>query len=661
MNLFITPIERKNLTKTPNLTPFRHSATILQMFVVQVTPLIKGTKINNLSYFSSVNYEVGTFVKVPIRNKTYRAIVISSKTVAEEKSQLRGAGFTLHKLPEQTSISSIPACLRDTAKKLSDLYPATVGAILYQILSPDVRTGEYQYPNVSSLTHNEEAIPQILTDTINNRYISYRSYIRSVLARRGSVMFVVPNSVDLDYAVQHLSNGIEDRIVKFSPNQSKKERRLAYEAFEDTTIAKVIITTPTHAYLDRVDLLSIIIERSASNLYKSRTRPYLDQRTALIKHAETTGRSILLGDILPRTEEEYRRRQEFYSTYNEETKRIAFPTPLTIIEQNDKPTADLPFSLFSPELKRRTNSTLEGRGRVFMYGARRGISPVVICIDCGFIFRCPDSNTPYSLMRTFNEHGEEERWFVSSTSGRRVRASDTCDKCGSWRLQQRGIGIQQVYDECVNNFPDNLVLLFDNITASTRKKAENIINEFYTKRGVILVGTQMSLPYLTEKGVDLSAVISLDATRANPTWRADEDVLRLLLELREITHKEVVVQTRSKPDILLSYATTGSLDNFYTDEISLREQLGYPPFSTFILLSYAGNKSVVEETEQQIKRLTRAFDGSYYSNPFSHDDKILRYALFRITNTSKNLTEFIQIIQTLPPYIKMEIDPNRIV
>jgi hypothetical protein len=72
---------------------------------------------------------------------------------------------------------------------------------------------------------------------------------------------------------KHLSSGIEDRIVKFSPYQTKKQRQRAYEAFEDTTIAKVIITTPTHAYLDRVDLLSIVIERSASNLYKNRTRP----------------------------------------------------------------------------------------------------------------------------------------------------------------------------------------------------------------------------------------------------------------------------------------------------------------------------------------------------------------------------------------------------
>lgn len=631
------------------------------MFVIQVIPLIKGTKLNKLSYFSSVNYEIGTFVLVPIRGKEYRAIVIDISPVSDSKTSLKSASFTLRKLPEQKNTTVIPACLRETATRLSKIYPSSVGAILYQILSPDVRSGSYQYPTVSCLTHHEETAPQILTGPITDRYVSYRSYIRSILARRGSVIFVVPNSVDLEYAEANLSQGIEDRIVKFSPYQSKKERQLAFDAFEDTSIAKVILTTSSHAYLDRVDLLAIIIERSASNLYKDRTRPYLDQRTALITHANVTGRNILLGDILPRTEDEYHRRTERYITYNEETKRIPFPAPLTVIEQHDKPTQEAPFSLFSPELKRRVNITLEARGRVFMYGARRGISPVVICIDCGHIFRCPDSYTPYSLMRTISKTGEEERWFVSSTSGRRVRAADVCPDCGSWRLRQRGIGIQQVFDECVTNFPDTNVLLFDNLTASTRNRAKKIIETFYADRSVILIGTQMCLPYLTLQGVDLSAVISLDATRANPTWRADEDVFRLLLQLREISHKEVLVQTRTTPDELLNHVKTGHLENFYTDELALRETLNYPPFSTFVLLSWTGNKVIVDEIEASIKNLTNKYKGSYYSNPISMNDKILRHALFRLPPTGKEMTDFIEIARNLPPYVRIEIDPNRIV
>lgn len=630
------------------------------MFVIEVIPLIRGTKIDTLSYYSGTDYAVGTFLDVMIRNKRQRAVVTATYAVAESKTELRNAAFTLQKLLPQSQISSVPEHIAETAKKLTKIYPCGVGAILFQLLPPEVRDGRYQYPKISTLIQNEEAIPKILTAPKSERFVAYRSHIRSVLARRGSVMFIAPTSADIAMAVKQLAQGIEDRIVIFSPNQTPKERMAAFAAFEDTSLAKVIIATPSHAYLDRVDLLSIIIENEASDFYRSRVRPYLDHRTALITHAKTTGRSILLGDVLPRPEIEAKRRDEFYSTENEETKRLTFSSTLSILEQKDKPTPENPFTLFSKELKQGINATISNRGRVFLYGARRGISPVVTCIDCGHIFRCGDSGTPYSLIRTIKD-GTEERWFVSSTSGKRIRAVDTCPDCGSWRLRERGIGIQSVYDECLECFPKQKVLLFDHLTANTNKRAKSIISEFYADRGTILVGTSIALPYLADQGVDLSAVISLDATRANPTWRADENVLRLLLQLREFSHKEVLVQTRTPTDNLLQCASSGMIESFYTEELSLRETLKYPPFATFVLLSWQGDTATVEKIEAEIKKRTSDFSGSFYSNPLSNEKKTLRHALFRIPEGDPNYAKLIDIIRTFPPYIKIEIDPNRIV
>lgn len=631
------------------------------MFVIQVIPLIRGTKIDSLSYYSKVEYQIGTFLNIPIRGKTHRAVVTEVKPVSESKSSLKTASFTLRKLPEQTPESVVPKNIQLTAEKLTKIYPSSIGAILYQLLPPDVRTGQYQYPIVSSLVHDEDTVPQLLTAAIADRYISYRSHIRSVLARRGSVMFIVPTSAHIAYAKKHLAQGIEDRVVVFSPSASKHEQEKAYAAFEDTTLARLIITTPSHAYLDRVDLISVVVEKSANETYRSQLRPYFDHRTALTTYAAITGRSILLGDVLPRTEDEYRRRMETYNTFNSETKRIAFSSPLTIIEQKDKSTPEKPFVLFSKELTARVNSILEGKGRVFIYGARRGIAPVVTCIDCGYIFRCPDSETPYSLVKTINKSGEEERWFVSGTSGKKIRAADTCPSCGSWRLRARGIGIQHVYDEAVTQFPNSKIFLLDHIMGSTRKRAEKIIAEFYENRSSILVGTQMCLPYLALNGVDLSTIVSLDAARSNPTWRADENIFKLLLELRELSNQEVMVQTRIKPDSVLESAKHGSLEAFYNEEIQLREALQYPPVVTFVLLSWTGNKEVVTNTEKVIETIASPHTASYYNNPNSSDDKILRHALFKINRSGKEAEDFMTKLKKLPPYIRIEIDPGRIV
>ncbi|MCA9357066.1 hypothetical protein H6784_01605 [Candidatus Nomurabacteria bacterium] len=630
------------------------------MFVIQVTPLIRGTQLESLSYYSGVSYEVGSFIEVPIRGKKQPAVVIEVKSASHTKTALKAATFSLRKLPNQADPVILPETIRKTASELTKIYSASVGSILYSLLPPDVRSGSRPYPRSEDNTQNEETTPQLLTAKVDERYVIYQGQIRSIFAHRGSVLFVVPTATEVEYAVTALSQGIEDRVIVFSPSQTKRQRDASYKKLEDTTLTKLIITTPAYAYFERIDLINIIIEQSASGHYVTRQRPYLDHRDALITFAKVSGRSILLGDLTPRTEDEAKRRDEIYLTYGEEAKRIAFSAPLTIITQKDKPKPETPFQLFSTELVTSVERALEARGHVFFYAARRGLAPVVACIDCGYIFRCPDSNTPYSLMRTM-KHGQEERWFVSSTSGRRVRAADVCLNCGSWRLRERGIGIQQVYDEWKNLLPNYNVTIMDNTTASTAKQAKKVADEFFAQRSGVLIGTQIALPFLSQ-GVDVSAVISLDAARTIPTWRADESLFRLLMRLRECTHKEVIVQTRTETDNLMIHATRGAIERFYDDEIALRKMLQYPPYSTFILLTWTGTSTSVLELEKPIKLILENQSVQYYNNPNSTNSKTLRHGLIRIPNSDKELyVTCLKATRNLPPYVKIEINPERIV
>lgn len=630
------------------------------MFVIQVTPLIRGTKLESLSYFSSISYDIGSFVEVPIRGKKQRAIVTEVRPVSSTKTALKAATFSLRKLPNQINPVILPETVRKAAEILTHIYPASIGSILFSLLPPDIRNGSVPYPRTNSVIHNEETTPQLLTAQVEERYVAYQSFIRSTFAHRGSIMIVVPTAAEINFAVKRLSPGIEDRIVVFSPNQTKRQRDTSYKNLSDVTAAKLIITTPSHAYLERVDLIAVIIEQSASGHYVTKQRPYLDHRDALSAHAKVSGRSILLGDIVPRTEDEVRRRDETYLTYGEEAKRIAFTSPLTIITQKDKPKPDTPFKLFSNELMTSVERALEARGHVFFYSARRGLAPVVNCIDCGNIFRCPDSNTPYSLVRTI-KNGEEERWFVSSTSGRRVKAADVCTQCGSWRLRERGIGIQHVYDEWRERMPDTEVTIMDSTTATTPKQASKIAEDFFAKRSGVLIGTQIALPFLS-RGVDVSAVISLDAARSIPTWRADEHLFRLLLRLRECTSKEVIVQTRTETDNLMIHATRGAIERFYDDEISLRKMLKYPPFSTFILLTWVGTAASVINLEKPITAILGDNQVQYYNNPNSTPNKTHRHGLIRIpTDNHTELEPLLVKLRSLPPYVKVEVNPERIV
>jgi primosomal protein N' len=631
------------------------------MYVIQVTPLIRGTKLESLSYFSTVNYELGTFLQVPVRKKNQPAIVTSSKPVSESKTSLKSAAFSLRKLPVQKNPLVVPESIRKTATRLAEHYPASSGAIMYHLLPPDIRAGTFTHPHIITHQQQEDPTPQLLTARVDERFMCYQSHIRSTLARRGSILFVVPTTNDVAHAAHELSQGIKERVVTLSQTYSKKKREAALTQLLDFEQPKLIVTTAAYAYLERPDLQTIIIEQSASPHYVHRIRPYLDHRVALKAYAAVTGRSILLGDTLPTTEDEVQRRQDNFFTYGEEVKRIVFPAPLTYINQKDKPKPETesPFELFSPQLRKTVETTLEGRGRVFFYGARRGLAPLVSCIDCGFIFRCPDSNTPYSLLKSY-KHGEESRWFVSSTSGKRIPAADTCEQCGSWRLRERGVGIQQVYDEWCALYPDHSVFLLDSETAPTARKAKKIIDDFYATKSAILIGTQVALPFL-HRGVTVSAVISLDAARATPTWRADESLFRLLLRLRESTEREVLLQSRTPADSLIEHAKRGAVEKFYNDEIGLRQLLKYPPFVTFILLTWSGEPEVVRKAEEKLRSTLAEFAGEFYTNPHSTEKKMYQHVLFRVPiEHSEQYQKLNHVLRELPPFVKIEINPDRI-
>lgn len=630
------------------------------MFVIEVIPLMKATGLESLTYYSSIEYSLGTIVEVPIRKKQQPAMVVHSEPVSSAKTAVRRATFSLRKLPADTPTTQLSPILIETAKKLQSSVPATLGAILFSLLPKEVREGTAtMMSSLPCLGTFETPAVSVLQATNDERYRIYRSKIRSAFAHSGSVLFVVPTSAALDAAVESLSHGIKERVVVLSSANTPKRNTNAYEKFHDLTQAKLIITTPSHAFLDRHDITHIIIEQSRSTHYKSRTRPYIDTREALEIMAKITNRHVVMGDLLPRTEEEYKRHEDIYQTEGEHPKRLVFSSALTYIEQDTSKEIGRNFTLLSPQLLEAMKETLAARKNIFLYAARRGIAPLITCVDCGHVFRCPESGAPYSLVRTERD-GTEERWFLCPVSGVRVRAADTCDNCGSWRLTERGIGIQQIEDVLKEQFKDIPLTMFDHTTVKTHRQAKQRIGAFYDQKGAILLGTAMALPYLSEN-VDRSVITSLDAARTIPTWRADEELLSLLLRLREISDEEVLVQTRTPVDELLQNAKKGTVDQFYTDECELRATLSYPPFANIIHLTFGGTSVDVQETEEAIQTALQPYEIAFYSPLTQHPDKVIRYGLMRIDTTKWPDDTLMERLRSLPPTVRIEVNPHRLI
>jgi primosomal protein N' len=627
------------------------------MNVVEVIPLVRGSQLETLSYYSSQNLLPGQIITVPIRKQEKSALITRVVPGSTTKAALRAATFTLRKLPEQAVIGQISSGLLELAKSLEAEVPARAGAILHALLPKEVREGEQLISENGEVTREARSDVTVTIGTYEDRFVTYRSRIRETFAHRGSVLFVVPTSADVARAQATLEAGIEKRVVAFSPTLTAKKLAAAYQAFADVSHAKLIITTPSHAFLDRHDITEVIIDQSRSRAYKSRMRPYLDIRDAVKRHATITGRNVLLGDLLPRAEDEWRRREEFYLTDGEAPKRLTLPSKLEVISVPQEKTGK--FELFLPPVVEELSTITQKRKNIFMYAARRGIAPVVACVDCGYVFRCPHSGAPYTLFKT--GAGEaEKRWFVSAASGRRIQAADTCPVCNSWRLRERGIGIQHIEQQLRAEFPGVPLIVFDHTTATTPRKAASLMAKFYDTKGAILLGTAMALPYL-EKPVPYSVITSLDAARAVPTWRAEEELFSLLLTLREKTEEVCYVQTRSEPDDILKLAAQGQLEQFCDDELELRQQLGYPPFATLVHLTFQGPASTVAAVEKEVAAALHSWQPRFYHSPTSTHRQATRYGLIRIPNHKWPEAKLIKTLRQLPPAVRIEINPDRVV
>ncbi len=629
------------------------------MFVIDVIPLKRGVQIDTLSYYSATKYECGTVLTIPVRNQSFLGVVTRTEEVSGAKTALRAATFSLKKLPPQENVQSLSPAYIQTAEELSLYYASSVGAILYNLLPPDIRNGEIPLPHTHHVIPTETFTPEVLTAHSRERYLSYRSLVRETFAHSGSVVCVVPTSGEANELFKYLSPGIVDRTILLTSTMGKPHMRAAYEALDDFSKPKLIIATPSHSLLERHDITLVIMECARSPYYKELVRPYLDYREVHRVHAKHAGRRIIMADIVPRSEEEYMRRTDEYQTYGENPKRIETKAKLELVLMQEKLDGTTPFKLFSPKVIEAIKEVLKKRGHVFLFAARRGLSPVVACLDCGYIFRSEESGAPYSLIRT-NKNGVEERWFVCPSSGERKRAQDTCDECGSWRLRERGIGIQYVHDELGKLLPKTAITLFDHTTASTHKKAMFLAHTFYNTKGSIMIGTTMALPYIHEP-IDVSIVVNMDSLNATPTWRLQEENFALLLKLRELTKQTVYVQARTKERSLIDLAARGSIEQFYNEELELRKTFSYPPFATFVHLTWQGQKDVVEKMENLIKTVLAPYGISIYNSSFPPKGAVMQFGLIRLPPNKWPDQQLAATLRELPPSIRIVINPDRII
>jgi primosomal protein N' (replication factor Y) len=314
------------------------------------------------------------------------------------------------------------------------------------------------------------------------------------------------------------------------------------------------------------------------------------------------------------------------------------------------------FEIFSEPLKNIILHSHEQNEQTFLFCGRKGLFPTTVCSDCGTVVVCQNCAAPVVLYG--NRNDPSHNTFVCHQCGTRRDADTHCAYCNGWRLTPLGIGIDNVVKKIREMSPTRDVFIMDKDHISTHARAVALRNQFYDTPGALMVGTEMALPYLTEK-IENTAVVSLDSFFAIPDFRIHEKIFHILLDMRALTEKTMLVQTRQKNTKIFDYALKGNLIDFYRDEIEERKQVNFPPFTTAIKISMQGDKKVVGEKMKEIVALVAPREISVFEGFVP--GKAQEYTLHGVILLPKGQwvdAKLLDVLRSLPPSITVKIDPD---
>jgi primosomal protein N' len=629
------------------------------MRIIEVSPIAKGISRETLSYFTAEEIQPGAIVEVPVRSRNLPALVISSRSAHDHKAEIKSADFTLKKVGKlKFSHFFLPSFI-ESVQKTSPLFVSQTGQVLNALIPKSLleyaqeRKLKKEMKEDTSTSHLPEKY--VLQRSEEERYDAYKCLIREEFARKASIFICLPTIEEAEKTYQLLKKGIENYVFLFHSSIKPKELEHSFDRLLKEAHPVLIIATGIFLSLPREDVNTYIIEKEASRFYKQMARPFIDIRTFAEQFNSCRKKKLIMADSLLRTETIQRVRQGDFAEYEPMSFKVFDSAPPIIVDMKGYKETPKPFRVLSEEVVELAQNAVEKGDRLFFYSARRGLSPAVICGDCGQAVVCDHCGTGVTLHQSKKDAAN---YFLCHHCGEKRPAEERCRACSSWKLITLGIGSELVEKELTLHVPKATVLRFDRDSVKTEKQEKALIKKFYDTPGSILVGTESALSYLA-KPIEGTAIISLDSLFSVPDFRMQEKIMQIILKIRWLGQHICLIQTRNPDNKILQYAVKGNLLDFYKDEIRLRETFAYPPFKTLIKISFDGKKSYLIEELTKLHDLLKEYDFNVFP-AFIKNGKgsYTTHLLLKIDTAGWPDKILLSKLYTLPPSFVIKVDPD---
>lgn len=470
---------------------------------------------------------------------------------------------------------------------------------------------EHAHGLIHSALHQKESKTFLLHGiTGSGKTLVYIQAIRSALALDKDCLLLVPEISLTPQLVDRFTATFGDQIAVLHSKMTNQERYEHWRKIRNGN-ARIVIgaRSALFAPFGEGRLGLIIVDEEHESSYKQEApSPRYNARDFAVVRGSIEGIVTILGSATPSLESMYNAQQGKYHYLHISSRADGAELPkihcIDIREHRKKGSMHGSFS--EDLLQAITNCVIKKEG-VILFHNRRGFARFQECLDCGHIPMCKHCSVSLTLHKNSG-------MLRCHYCGYAEKSMHSCTVCGGVDIKEAGSGTQKVEEELlellsIRGIKSNIERM-DLDTTSKKGEHRRILTAFAKKDIDILIGTQMVAKGLDFPHVSLVGIIDADHQLFMPDFRASERTFQLLTQVSGRAGRtgalqgKVLLQTAHPEHQSIIASLAGSYELLYADELQIRKDALYPPFSRIVTIECAGpDEYAVHESAKTIASL----------------------------------------------------------
>jgi len=440
----------------------------------------------------------------------------------------------------------------------------------------------------------------VITNSDNEQIIeTYIKLISKAIQSSVETIFLVPEIWFTTYIFDILKKYFGNSIILWHSKIPNKEKYKNWFLIKEGK-TKVVFGTRSSIFVPFKNLKLIIIHNYEDESYRQINKPEYNAIDVAQYRAKISNSNIVLGSTICSINTYYKLKIKEYRSIKILQKNII--PKIKIVDLSKKENSyNFKLYYFSTELINSIKNRILKKEISIIFLNKLGHSRIIKCNTCQTVIKCPKCD----ISLIYHQYSNS---FKCHYCGYEQPSSMKCKICGCQKFKYISSGIEKLYSDLTDIFPNVKIIRFDTDTIKKESDIQRTISEIINNKYNIIIGTQFLLhlvPYIKKSDIKITllTLFNIDNILYFPEYKSSENVFYLITQLKDLLNQpgELLIQTFNQEHFIFKYLQNFDWKKFYNKELKYRKQLYYPPYSKIINITmYSKNE---QNTIKEINNL----------------------------------------------------------